>query len=86
MVLKMWKKPAPGANRQPVAPTISVGKGGMTLNRGVYRRFKAFLVFISPLHRVRSTEGKFLGVVIMLPYIDHGKLTMRSQWWLCNFK
>ena len=33
MMLKMWKKPAPGANRQPVAPTISVGKGGMTLNR-----------------------------------------------------
>lgn len=33
MKFKMWEKPAPGANRQPVAPTVSIGKGGMTLNR-----------------------------------------------------
>jgi len=33
MVLKMWEKPAPGANRGPVAPTASIGNGGMTLNR-----------------------------------------------------
>lgn len=33
MKLKMWEKPAPGATRGPVAPTVSIGNGGMTLNR-----------------------------------------------------
>ena len=33
MTLKLWEKPAPGATRGPVAPTVSIGNGGMTLNR-----------------------------------------------------
>jgi len=32
-MLKMFKKPAPGATRGPTAPTVSIGNGGMTLNR-----------------------------------------------------
>lgn len=56
---------------------------------GLYRllrRFRRFMTLIAPLHRVRSTEGKFLGMVVMRPCMDSQGFRMITWLWLCNFK
>jgi len=54
-----------------------------------YKLFRVFIelvVFISPLHRVRDEEGRFRGVVIMLPCIVNRKFGMYPKWRIGNFK
>jgi len=56
----------------------------------IFRRLRIlirFVVLISPWHRVRDEEAdKFIGIVIMRPYIDSDGFQMIDWLWFINGK